>query len=246
MTRQIAKDEKPRAPEPNDRDKAAIARAYARFETRGKRASVKVSGTGAAVAIDSPHSDVAGHRRQLMDAFGTPSSDFAYGALALLLEALTERGADLPSEVATNAAIAMVSGVEPANELEAMIASQMAATHSLAMNMLGRARRVEQLNQLDAQGGLAVKLLRTFAMQAEALAKLRRGGSQIVRVEHVHVHAGGQAIVGNVAPGGGAQSKSEDQPYAKHVEPLAHADAPFDPLRSKDAKRDVVPLSRHA
>jgi hypothetical protein len=32
----------------------------------------------------------------------------------------------------------------------------------------------------------------------EALAKLRRGGEQTVRVEHVHVHEGGQAIVGNV------------------------------------------------
>src|SRR5436309_1770496 len=37
-------------------------------------------------------------------------------------------------------------------------------------------------------------------------------------VEHVHVHAGGQAIVGNVGtPGGGVQSKSEKQPDAKQI-----------------------------
>ena len=42
-----------------------------------------------------------------------------------------------------------------------------------------------------------------------------------VTVEHVHVHAGGQAVVGVVAPpGGGDQSKSEDQPHAKQI---AHA-----------------------
>jgi hypothetical protein len=36
-------------------------------------------------------------------------------------------------------------------------------------------------------------------MQTEALAKLKRGGEQTVRVEHVHVYPGGQAIVGAVS-----------------------------------------------
>ena len=51
----------------------------------------------------------------------------------------------------------------------------------------------------EATGNMAVKLLRTFALQAEALAKLQRKGEQIVKV--VHVHPGGQAIVGNVSTG---------------------------------------------
>ena len=33
-------------------------------------------------------------------------------------------------------------------------------------------------------------------MQMEVLAKVKRGGEQTVRVEHVHVYSGGQAIVG--------------------------------------------------
>lgn len=37
------------------------------------------------------------------------------------------------------------------------------------------------------------KLLKVFAGHLELLAKLKRGGEQTVRVEHVHVHAGGQA-----------------------------------------------------
>ena len=36
-------------------------------------------------------------------------------------------------------------------------------------------------------------------MQAETLAKLQRGGEQVVKV--VHVHPGAQAIVGNVVTG---------------------------------------------
>ena len=44
-----------------------------------------------------------------------------------------------------------------------------------------------------------MKLLRTFTVQIEALAKLKRGGEQTVRVEHVHVYPGGQAIVGAIS-----------------------------------------------
>ena len=43
------------------------------------------------------------------------------------------------------------------------------------------------------------KLGRAFATQVEALRRLKNGGSQFVRVEHVHVNDGGQAIIGNVA-----------------------------------------------
>jgi hypothetical protein len=43
-------------------------------------------------------------------------------------------------------------------------------------------------------------LLRAYATQVEALRLLRNGGSQIVRVEHVHVNEGGQAVIGNVNP----------------------------------------------
>jgi hypothetical protein len=69
----------------------------------------------------------------------------------------------------------------------------------LAMDMLGRARRAETLEWMQAQGALATKLLRTFTAQTEALAKLKRGGEQTVRVEHVHVYHGGHAIVGAVS-----------------------------------------------
>ena len=35
-------------------------------------------------------------------------------------------------------------------------------------------------------------------MQVEVLRRLRNGGQQFVRVEHVHVNDGGQAVIGNV------------------------------------------------
>ena len=44
-----------------------------------------------------------------------------------------------------------------------------------------------------------------YATQVEALRRLRHGGSQTLRVEHVYVNEGGQALIGNVnsIPGSG-------------------------------------------
>jgi hypothetical protein len=47
-------------------------------------------------------------------------------------------------------------------------------------------------------------LLRAYAAQVEALRRLRNGGSQTVRIEHVHVNEGGQAVIGNLNPNSGS------------------------------------------
>ena len=61
-------------------------------------------------------------------------------------------------------------------------------------------------------------------------------------MEHVHVHSGGQAVVGVVeTPGGGERPKSEDQPHAK---PIAHAPQPA--MRRADAEREPVPVAGDA
>jgi hypothetical protein len=70
----------------------------------------------------------------------------------------------------------------------------------------------------------ANKLSRTYAVLLDALNRHRGKGQQKVTVEHVHVHAGGQAVVGMVqTPGGGDREKSEDPP---HVRQIAHASEP--------------------
>jgi hypothetical protein len=52
---------------------------------------------------------------------------------------------------------------------------------------------------LTAIAAAAARLLRAYATQVETLRRLRNGGSQFVRVEHVHVNEGGQAVIGNVS-----------------------------------------------
>jgi hypothetical protein len=51
-------------------------------------------------------------------------------------------------------------------------------------------------------GGLralaGARLLRAYSTQVEVLRRLRHGGHQYVRVGHVNIHDGGQAVIGNV------------------------------------------------
>ena len=47
----------------------------------------------------------------------------------------------------------------------------------------------------------AANASRTFVELLAALDRRRGKSQQVVRVEHVHVHSGGQAIVGNVKAG---------------------------------------------
>ena len=144
-----------------------------------------------------------------------------------------------------SATAAALVGIAPTDVLEGMIAAQLLAAHNAAMECYRRAvigdqtveGRREHLNQAN-------KLSRTWAMLLDALNKHRGKGQQKVTVEHVHVHAGGQAVVGTIErPGGGDRSQSEEQPRAKqNVHARTHAPEP--PLWSPDADRDAVPVTR--
>ena len=145
-----------------------------------------------------------------------------------------------------NGLIAFVDGLKPRSELEAMIACQLALTHGLSMELLQRTKDAKQVPQFEAAGNMAAKMMRAFAMQVDALTKLRRGGEQTVRVEHVHVYPGGQAIVGTVTGGRGTE-KSEHQPNAPQNnqtgEPRSLTFAPGEAMPSVDARGKAVPVA---
>ena len=119
------------------------------------------------------------------------------------------------------AAVRALIAAKPADELEGMLAAQMVAAHSAAMECYRRAMIPEQTFECR-QDNLrqAAKLSRVYADLLLALDKHRGKGQQRVTVEHVHVHQGGQAIVGAVHQGGGVPANSEDRPHAK---PITHA-----------------------
>jgi hypothetical protein len=231
----------PLAP-PGDREAAAIKESTARVLARRKLVAVAAELRGDHLFLSSPHADALGFQNRLLDAFGTRSHAFVDEHLKVLGNSVRSRTAKTVTEQELNAALAALDGIRPRDEAEAMLAVQMVATNRAALDMLARARQADYLPAMQDCGNLAVKLLRTYTAQIEALAKLRRGGEQTVRVEHVHVHSGGQAVVGVVEnPGRGSQRKSEDQGDAKQI---AHAPQPA--VWSADQEREPVPVASDA
>jgi hypothetical protein len=76
-------------------------------------------------------------------------------------------------------------------------------------------------------------------MQLEALQRYRGKGQQKVTVEHVHVNAGGQAIVGTV------DSSQRRNPRNRRdgARATTYGDTP---LRSPDPEREPVPITTGA
>jgi hypothetical protein len=145
------------------------------------------------------------------------------------------------NEDAINFMLAVVKGIEPKDEIEAMLAAQMAAVHMATMTFARRLNHIENIPQQDSAERAFNKLARTFTTQMEALKRYRTGGQQKVTVEHVTVNAGGQAIVGAVAAGGGVANGNQRQPHAKAI-----SHAPVASLRSEDEKREPVPIAGDA
>jgi hypothetical protein len=124
-----------------------------------------------------------------------------------------------------------------------MIAAQLLAAHNATMECYRRAMLPEQTSDGRSENlNQANKLSRTYVVLLDALNRHRGKSQQKVTVEHVHVHSGGQAVVGMVgARGAGAHPKLEDQPHAKQI-----AYAPQPPVWSADKEREPVPIARDA
>jgi hypothetical protein len=97
---------------------------------------------------------------------------------------------------------AVIAEHAPQNVIEASLAVQMTATKEPALMFLDRSMLPEQtLESADSNVARATRLMRLHLEQIEAMQKLKgKAGQQKMTVEHVHVHEGGQAIVGPVSP----------------------------------------------
>jgi len=144
-------------------------------------------------------------RPVLQSLSGSDDFDFCITLLTQVVNAQWRPdSAELTQQVEATRAAMM--GMKPRDALEGMLIGQLIASHNAAMECYRRAMIPgqtfegwrEALNQAN-------KLSRTYALLTEALDRHRGKGQQHIRVEHVNVHAGGQAIVGAVTPGGGSR-----------------------------------------
>ncbi len=226
-------DAKPYQPTPAD---AEALKAYMAARKKAAPRLKVVPGAQKAghIAIDHPNKALG--QIVLMKAIGTTDDDFFEG-LAKQLVNVGSQGLNA-DESGINFTLAVVKGIEPRDQVEAMLASQMAAVHNATMTFARRLAHVDNIPQQDSAQTAFNKLARTFAAQVEALKRYRSGGEQKMTVQHVHVAEGGQAIVGNVsapAQGVGAREKNGEQPHA-----LAYAPGVEMP-RQIEAQRPTVP-----
>ena len=138
--------------------------------------------------------------------------------------------------------MAALVGIGPKDEIEGMIAAQLIATHYAAMECYRRAMGSDQTFEGRHENlRQATKLTRASAALVDALNRHRGKGQQKVTVEHVHVHSGGQAIVGTIetsAPAGSTRSEDHDARQVTH--------APQPAMRSPNAERQLVPSTGDA
>lgn len=239
-------------PIPSTAESAAIETARQRVRTRTPRITVKFSQAedGSVDLQGASHSDHEGWLARLEDAFGTRGTSFAISQINQLMSA-SQNGKGRVDATRVDAMLAMVEAARPENELQAAMAVQMVVTHFAAIELTRRTMKADGVKQFDCAGNMAVKLLRTFVLQAEALAKLQRGGEQIVKV--VHVHAGARAVIGDVhngttgasgatGAGGGVADENQNQPHAKAITAAAGPPA-MPPLWRQDEERQPVPVT---
>jgi hypothetical protein len=104
------------------------------------------------------------------------------------------------TEATLNAALAIIDSMQPRSELQALLAVQIIATGFAGLRFLRQSHRQMTEDYIDVYGGYAVKLLRLQNDMIQTFERYRRGNKQTVEVRHVHIHSGGQGVVGIINP----------------------------------------------
>jgi hypothetical protein len=116
----------------------------------------------------------------LMAALGTMDRDFLAGIVGQLADAATHDGK--VNEQTLNFMLSVVKGIKPRDQVETLLAAQMAAIHVATLSSAWRLARAESLLWQDCAERAVNKLARTFAVQTEALKRYRSGGEPNVTV----------------------------------------------------------------
>lgn len=91
-----------------------------------------------------------------------------------------------------------IAALNPENNIELLLASQMMAVHNYQQRLISHAINTESVDASVKYGNLAAKLANVFIQQVNLMHKLKGSNQQKVVFEHVHIHNGAQAMVGTI------------------------------------------------
>jgi hypothetical protein len=198
---------------------------------------------GETIAFDHP--DPAVGEVRLMAALGTTDRDLYRG----IVEQLGDAASYGRDEQALDFMLSVVKSIKPRDQVETMLATQMAEVHVATLTSARQFARAVTVVQQDYVERALNKLARTFATQTEALRRYRSGGEPNVTVRHVSVNDGGQAIVGNVTTSRAAAGRAAPagaNPASTTTSRAARPRAPVPkrPAISTPAPADAAPPPR--
>ena len=191
--------------------------------------------------LPAPKAESQAHKAAFREVFGeTLSDEFVDEMLTRLVTALAPGPWDTHEAATLNAAIALIASVKPQTELEALLAVQIAATGFASLKFLQLGQRHLEDAYIEVYGGYATRLMRLQLELIQALDKNRRGRRDNKQTVELHIHPGGQGVVGiiNSLKDGGS---SESQQNAQQI---AHAPQPA--MRSPNAEPEFVPSAGDA
>lgn len=113
-----------------------------------KAPRVKIAVQQGAVQLTLDHSDPAHGQALLMRALGTGEVDFFADLLAQLANASAD-GTQV-NERRLNFMVSVIKDIEPKDQVETMLAAQMAAVHSVTMTFARRLANVDNIPQQDS------------------------------------------------------------------------------------------------
>jgi len=146
-----------------------------------------------------------------------------------------------------NAALSFIESMGPKDQAEALLLVQMYVTHDAAIRALSMLGSAEWVPTVQTYGNLATKLLRVSQGQMETLARMRRGGEQVVK--HIHVdNRGVQAVIAeSVHNGGQGNGKNDTQPHEQSpcgAALLGHDPQAFGMPITGIEREEAVPVAR--
>jgi len=227
---------------PTEREQAIVdAYVNRRAALKPPAPSLKIVEKDGVSRIRVDHDDPQTGMALIANALGGADPDFFDGLVRQLASA-AGRGAKV-DEDGLNFMLSVIKDIEPRDQLEAMLAAQMAAVHMSTMTLARRLNHADAPPEQDSAERAFNKLARTFTNQVDALKRYRTGGQQTVTVHSVNVNEGGQAIVGNVTHAGAMDAgKNGERPHASEPRSIAHA--PGEAMSSPvEAEREAVPVA---
>ena len=114
------------------------------------------------------------------------------------IESSEARGKLLQHNDAIALGVDLAKTVGASNTAEKLIAHEIAVAHKLAMEQASKAQWERDPDMEIKRLHASAKMMAMAQSGLLALHKLKSTGPQTVTVQHVHVEAGGQAVVGNI------------------------------------------------